>query len=339
MADENELPKTDNSFPWVSDELLPVAMRLARVDELAFEIAQASIAWAQLSPLSIDDPLREGKYHAVVESIRPVPPMIAMRFSEAINHLRAAIDNALLVKVESVRTDSLTENQAKNIALPIHTEPEKLARWTKKITKEGPIELVEGALAQSILQLQPLNDAVAGAPIFSPIVALGLGTDQKNENPLHLLQTYSNADKHRQLQLAAVGHFVQPGTGPLLLHTDKALEVGQTLYETSGRNPELIEISPYIAVKRGTTGRWAAVGKELHGLQSYVSKVAIPMIMTGLQHSEGLPPQIDLGDNGQGLRERLNQGTQTFAFERGKALALDALNQADQEQILNFTNK
>lgn len=316
-------------YPWVTDELLPVAMRLARVDQLTYEAGALATYWSRRAPLTIKQEHRDGMNHLVVGAVSPIPPLIALLFSEAINHLRAAIDNALLIKLESVCSAPLTDSQIKNVAFPIHIDTDKLTDWTKSTRRKGPKELTEGPLADTILRLQPVNDKESAAPIYTKIVAQGIGSDQKSEHPLLLLQAYSNADKHRQLRLAASGAFVMDANGTFAINMGTNLEVGQSLYSLPIGIYAEIDTSPYVAVQRATSGEWAGVGGELNAIQRYVADTVIPMIMTGLAHPKGLPPQIDLSDNSQKLRQRLNEGKWAYAHERTGELALSLRTDED----------
>lgn len=320
---------TKTDLPWVTDELLPVAMRLARVDQLAYEAGALATHWSRRAPLTIKEVRREGMNHLIAETVSPIPPLAALLFSEAINHLRAAIDNALLIKLESICAEPLTESQVKSVAFPLHTDPGILAKWTNTARKNGPKELTEGSLASTILKLQPLNDKESSAPIHSQLMALGFDSTARGEHPLLLLQAYSNADKHRQLRLAAAGAFVMDASGDSATSLDTALEAGQTLHSLPIGVRAIIDTYPYVAIQRATSGEWAGIGRELNALQRYVADTAIPMIMTGLAHPKGLPPHIDLDDNGQDLRQRLNEGQWTHAHERMGELALSLRTEED----------
>jgi hypothetical protein len=46
--------------------------------------------------------------------------------------------------------------------------------------------------------------------------------------------------------------------------------------------------------------------KELSALHRYVSRLAIPVLVTGLELPHSLPPSVDLSDNGRSARERLS---------------------------------
>ena len=74
-------------------DLVPVALRLARADEAVFEIADISSLWSMAGPLEMEQRRNGDRSTSVLTGIRPVPPRLWLLFSEAINHLRAAIDN------------------------------------------------------------------------------------------------------------------------------------------------------------------------------------------------------------------------------------------------------
>jgi len=61
----------------------------------------------------------DGLIDVVVESVRPIPPVVSMLFSEVLNHLRAAIDNVMFHVVESLRGAPLPSDAASLVAMPI----------------------------------------------------------------------------------------------------------------------------------------------------------------------------------------------------------------------------
>ncbi len=80
-------------------------MRLARADELAYRLAEVALAWSRgpvdEGALTIQQVERTPDFYDVeVTSIRPVPPVAAMLFSEAIHHLRSALDNVVFYMAE-----------------------------------------------------------------------------------------------------------------------------------------------------------------------------------------------------------------------------------------------
>ena len=88
---------------WLPDQLCPVAFRVARADECAFEIAKLAGRWSFDEPLGLVQYVWENRYSVRIESVRPIPPRISLLFSEAVSHLRAALDNVVWFMVEQAQ--------------------------------------------------------------------------------------------------------------------------------------------------------------------------------------------------------------------------------------------
>lgn len=80
-----------DDFKWLPEALDPVALRLARADAFAFQIGDLATKWSMDGPLGFEQLRRDGLTQMVVKSLRPVPPEASLLFSEAVNHLRAAV--------------------------------------------------------------------------------------------------------------------------------------------------------------------------------------------------------------------------------------------------------
>ncbi len=77
---------------WLPPELHPVALRLARADQLTYELSLVLLSWSRgdgEGAVKLRQVERtSGLYDVEVADIRQVPPIAAMLFSEAIGHLR-----------------------------------------------------------------------------------------------------------------------------------------------------------------------------------------------------------------------------------------------------------
>ncbi len=85
---------------WLPPALYLAAMRIARADECAYAIGKLAATWSFEGPL---DHLqtRNGECFSVeVRKIRPIPARISLLFSEAVNHIRSALDNVIWHLVE-----------------------------------------------------------------------------------------------------------------------------------------------------------------------------------------------------------------------------------------------
>ncbi|WP_445165801.1 hypothetical protein ACTXG7_18145 [Mycolicibacterium sp. Dal123E01] len=68
-----------------------------------------------------------------------------MVISEAVNHLRASIDNVVFYLVEQARGAALPPEQAHHVAMPIQQSAEGLANWVSRRVKHVP-ELGTGTI-------------------------------------------------------------------------------------------------------------------------------------------------------------------------------------------------
>ncbi|MBX7268843.1 hypothetical protein KIF24_24340 [Micromonospora sp. Llam7] len=315
---------------WLPEALHPVAMRLARADQLAFELAEIALAWSRGSddrgPLTLRQVERTPGYLDVeVSTIRPVPPIAAMLFSEVVHHLRSAIDNVVFYLVERNRDAPLTDSQARAVSMLIYEDPKKFEDKVKGLVKQGLTEFATTAtLGKRTAALQPFADKTS-VPAISPALSMlmGAGPDVANEHPLVLLRDYSNDDKHRTIRLAAGRSLVQrlddvPRTRQLGM---RHIEVGTVLEVVQKGVVTPVDTSPALHVQRPDGGVWVGPGYELDCLSRHVADIVVPTLITGMSLPGGLPAQVDLSDTGTPLAERLRQGGTTRAHDRAREMA------------------
>lgn len=155
-----------HNLSWLPDELVPVAFRLARADTVAGELGDVCLSWSRgdddNGPLELVQVARElGFLDLDVKSIRPVPPIAAMLFSEAINHLRSALDNVVYYLAEQANGHAFTSQEASLVQFFIRSDQ---AAYDKKVaelaSKRGLSQLAPGhLLGDRMRALQPFNDA------------------------------------------------------------------------------------------------------------------------------------------------------------------------------------
>lgn len=329
-----------SAVDWLPEELHPVAMRLARADQLAFDLAETALAWSRgpddEGPLSLRQVGRSPGYLDVeVTAISPVPPIAAMLFSEAIHHLRSAIDNVVFYMVEKGRGSPLTRSKARIVSMLIYEDPERFKRKVGQLVKQGISEFATTAtLGQRIASLQPFADE-ASVPAIPPALSMLMnGPDSANEHPLVLLRDYSNEDKHRTIRLAAGRSLVQrlddlPRTRRLGM---RAIEVGTVLEVVQKGVPTPVDTSPALHVQR-PDGVWVGPGYELDCLSRHVADIVLPTLITGIALPDGLPAHVDLSDSGAPLTERLREGGATRAHDRARELAGRAFLEAMQRDL------
>ncbi|NHU47665.1 hypothetical protein [Rhodococcus sp. A14] len=159
----------EHETAWLPQELQSVALRLARADHATYQLGELSLAWSREALQMQGADRGNGQLDVVVSGVRPIPPLASMLFSEAINHLRAAVDNTLFHLVESARDVMVPEKQAREIAMPIHEDPEKFTNWQSQKHSKGLVELGPGTqLGDRIQSLQPYADTTARGATISP---------------------------------------------------------------------------------------------------------------------------------------------------------------------------
>ncbi|WP_235736033.1 hypothetical protein [Nocardioides alcanivorans] len=320
---------------WLPEELHPVALRIARADEQALAFGELALHWSRgdggAGPLTIRQvERREGLLDFEVHAVRPVPPATSMLFSEAINHLRAAIDNALYALIQKQHGAPLTTLQARAIAFPIRDDEDALVGDLQKMTKKG-ISCVgpDTQLGKRISALQPFNDTESKIPAISPALAMLTGaTDLGHAHPLKLLQAYSNEDKHRGIRLSAAGVMAQEESAPLAASQMKPVQAGVVLTQVLKGVPALWSTSAAILLQR-PDGRWIPPGPELDQLTAYVAEVVLPTLVTGFT-MPGTPVHIDLGDNNLSDAERVAAALPERAMARAQAMFRKAYFEAIQ---------
>lgn len=325
---------------WLPEELHPVAMRLARADAAAYELAQAALTWSRGPDDQGAVGLRQversdGTYDVQVDSISPIPPVAAMLFSEAVHHLRSAVDNAVYYAAEKENGQPFSPDQARAVAMPTRDDPGKFDGDVKRMTTGKnalPMFAPKATLGGRIVSLQPFNDS-ARVPSMNPRLAAMMGVEVVDAHPLSLLRDYSNEDKHRAIQLGAAGLLTQVLDSGWRKSIGKGMqhaEVGMTLATVTKGVATGMEISPALQVQR-PDGTWVAPGPELDGIAKHVADIVIPTLVSGMALRGAIPAHIDLSDNGETMPERLAKGGKARAHERVQGIMLAALAESNEQ--------
>ncbi|KAF0835710.1 hypothetical protein [Nocardia caishijiensis] len=309
---------------WLPTELDPVAFRLARADHAIEQIAVLCAAWSQhgVTPAQIER--SEGTVDVEIEAIRPIPPAIAMLFSEAINHMRSAIENTLFYVVESAHEGQLTEKQARCIQMPIKDDQAAMDKWHRENGKIVSEFAAGAAIGKRVASLQPFNDP-ARIPSIGEDLAELMGVTPDFENPLKLMQEYSNTDKHRGIRLCLAKMIVDREDQPFIGqdHTMRPVCVGDRVMQIPVGVPIIASFTAIIGVERPSGAAFVSPAAELNRLLRHVCDVVIPMLVKGIVLTRSLPPHIDLGDTGQSSRKRLQSGGWEYAHAREGARMME----------------
>lgn len=249
-----------------------------------------------------------------------------MLFSEAINHLRSAIENTIFLLVERERGEPLPERQGRAVEMPILEDDATLQDWLASRVKRGVPELGGSSrLGRAIATLQPFDDTASVSSISADLARL-MGATPELASPLLLLRKYSNEDKHRAIQ-TVVSQSTVLRSNELFSSSDRqmrSLQVGQVLYTRTATESFELTLNPAVFVRRPDTHTPVAPLQELDGIHRHVAQVVIPTLVRGLALSKSLPPAIELGDNGRSERERLDAGGWEYARERASRAAVPA---------------
>lgn len=320
-----------STLSWLPEPLHRVALRLARADQLAYDLALVLLNWSRGTDDNGAIEIRQvertkGYYDVEVARIRPTPPIADMLFSEAISHLRAALDNVVFHLAEREHGQPLTARQAKTIAMPISDSHDRYDQTVQSPLRQGLLCFESTAkLGSRIQSLQPFADQTT-VPSMSPMLARIMDVTVTEANPLVLLREYSNHDKHRAIRVAVGQTLVQRDDD---WHRSvqggmRPLEVGTVLERVRKGVLTGMEFSPALLVQR-PEGPWVAISPELDGIARYVSDVAIPTLVTGMSLPGALPVNIDLTDSGKSITERVEGADSIRAHERVREVMAQAL--------------
>ena len=301
-----------SDFGWLPDALEPVALRLARADACAFKIGDMASKWSLDGPLHLEQVRRGEEVQTFLKSLRPVPPETSLLFSEAVNHLRASIDNVVWYLTEQEH-GNLSGHAASLVSMPISDSPEAFKKWTSRREKEKIHCLgAETTLGKRLRTLQPFVDLESVVPSTGGVLAILMNVEVESAHPLRLLQAYSNADKHRSIRLAAARTFSSTDAQPLLAQDlgHKELRVGDPMGPPSPWGQMFVlETSTAVMVQRPWPfGAWANPVKELTAMRRHIAQFVIPTLLQGSDVPSNLPPVIELGDTGHSNRERIDGG-------------------------------
>lgn len=300
----------DGVAGWLPVGLEPVVLRLARADQLTYELAKTAFGWSSGEPLGLEQVwICPHRIEVRVQTVREVPPVLPMLFSEPINHLRAAIDNAVFHLAQEAHGRPFTAKEAAAVAMPIHGTEDGYSKWVDRTRGRLPV-MTDGTLADRIRGLQPFNDTHSRIGSTRELLATLQGITPVYEHPLLLLQGYSNHDKHRQIRIAAVRNVYQREDLPFH-DTDRTLRplaAGDVLDTITYGVPAPATTQPGIVVERPDGSAVVSPARELGLLADYVSTVLLPTLTIGMAITDPIPPNIDLSDNGQTTRERIRNG-------------------------------
>lgn len=198
--------------------------------------------------------------------------------------------------------------------MPIFAEQDPFDEWVKQrkaISAFGSTAELGGRLRS----LQPFKDKLSTVGSVSERFALMFRSyEVEYVHPLLLLQSYSNADKHRSIQVVAARH-LDFGNGAALANESRS--VGDVTARSKPGMAGGKEWQNAAMIHRGKPyGAWVNPVRELNELRKHLGEVAIPTLVTGFALPRGLPPHLTLGDAEATVSQRVLQGQWDDAIER-----------------------
>jgi len=290
-----------------------LALRLGHVDELAEDIAELCFAFVRSNPLELRERREAGRAYLIVHKIDEVPPVLGLLFSDAINQLRSSLDNALVLLIEHTRGARLTGPAERAAQFLIYDDESKYLEALRRMLPKLPELALDEALGRRMYELQP----------FRPLERIREMRTRRagathGGHHLRVLQEYSNADKHRRPHVFGVGNAkTRSITGAADVHAEDVSEVavGQQVSATDVGANEIVEVWPFVGLRRPLAGELVPPGAELNELHRYVAELAIPRL-AGLPDGVSLPPRVDLRSLGLSEAERAATASITYAHER-----------------------
>lgn len=110
------------------DDLLPIRLRFARARQINTQIAQIRDAYLATDPARLRNRRNEsGQTEVILHLVREPSPALPYLAGESIHHVRAALDNLVLILAEHARGETLPDDEARNLQFPIAPTPVRSA--------------------------------------------------------------------------------------------------------------------------------------------------------------------------------------------------------------------
>ncbi|WP_043650936.1 hypothetical protein [Cellulosimicrobium cellulans] len=224
-------------------ELLPIRRRLARARQINAQISELCAEYVASKPARLRTrDAGNGQTDVVLQLTHEQPPVLAYMAGESVHHVRAALDNVVMMMAEHAHGGPLPSKAAKYVQFPIYrlSEPFECAVQGKR----NPLVGISSEVVDKIRDVQPFEHYEFASGTKFP----------SSRHPLARLQALSNQDKHRRVTVvsraveSASVHFTETLGGPTVSHLfDPPYGDGDALVRLNGRSG--IEVRPRIAVQ------------------------------------------------------------------------------------------
>ncbi|MFC0039556.1 hypothetical protein [Actinomadura rayongensis] len=269
-------------YAWIPEHQQHAAYSLAHADNLIERAGRLVLEHTRKGTVTLDDVVSGTTVALTVTGVAPLPQAVARLTSDALNQLRSTLEHVLYAEVEHRVEVPLTNEQARSLEIPATLAADKLRDWaTRKPRKEIAVLQPETDLYRRIAHLQPFQRRDSDA------------------HPLKVLAEYTNHSKHRAPAVAAVqvGATIpdQPSDGFQVVEPPgHPIQVGDILARGPVGRISTGSLFPKVSILRPHSRTWHILIHELRDLESWVRRIALPMLITGTTEVDPLPPHLDI---------------------------------------------
>jgi hypothetical protein len=291
-------------YTWLPDHQQHVAYSLAHADDLIERAGRIALEYTRQDTVTLDDIVAGETVAMTVTGVAPLPQAVVRLASDALNQLRSTLEHVLYAEVEHRAEAPLTREQARSVEMPCTLSADKLQEWATKRPRRDVGVLQPGTdLYRRIADLQPFQRRDSEA------------------HPLKVLVEHTNHSKHRTPSVAAtlVGALIpdQPSDDiQVTKPPGRPIQVGDVLLRLPVGRVATGNLFPKISILRPHTQTWHILIHELRDLESWVRRIALPVLIAGTTDVCPLPPHLDITVGYANIRKALTAADPTPAADR-----------------------
>ncbi|MEU4332548.1 hypothetical protein [Nonomuraea dietziae] len=306
-------------YAWLPSHQQHAAYSLAHADTLIERAGRIALDHTRRDTVALDDIVVGDFVAMTLTDVALLPQAMVRLASDALNQLRSTLEHVLYVEVEHRVSVPLTSGQARGMEMPCTSSVDKLQEWATKRPRRDVDVLQPGTdLYQRIAHLQPFHRR-----------------NSQDAHPLKVLVEHTNHSKHRTPSIGAtlIGALrpdrpsddIQVTTPP-----DRPIKVGDVLATLPIGHVVEVSLWPKVSIQRPHTKTWHILIHELRDLESWVRRIAVPMLIAGSTDVSPLPPHLDITVGYADFRTALDTADHSPAADRlerllGAEIAREAL--------------
>lgn len=312
-------------YAWLPDHQQHAAYSLAYADGLIERAGRIVLDHTRQGTVTMEDTVDGDTVAMTVTGVAPLPQAVVRLASDALNQLRSTIEHVLYAEVEHRINGPLTSGQARNVEMPCTLSTDKLNEWATNGPRRGVGVLQPGTdLYRRIADLQPFRRP-----------------KDSQAHPLKVLVEHTNHSKHRAPSIAAahVGALIpdQPSDDIQLTEpSGRPVQAGDVLTRAPVGRVVEGSLFPKISILRPHTQTWHILVHELRDLESWVRRIALPMLIAGTTDVSPLPPHLDIAVGYADFRAALNAADPAPAADRLNRLLHAQMAREDLPEVLRM---